>query len=334
MSSATWTGRRHPSGDIVGRSAAIRRLLARAAQFGPTTLSVMLIGETGTGKELFAREIHRQSGRAGPLVDVNVAAIPRDLFEGELFGHRRGAFTGAVTERDGLTMASNGGTLFLDETTSLPYEMQGKLLRVLDTGEVRRVGDTTKRKADLRVVAACDTTVAHKVDRGEFRSDLYHRLTEVVLNIPPLRERPEDIAPIARYYAERGGKILSPEGIQFLESAEWPGNVRQLKATVKRAVHIARFEQIDQAVLREAFQLGRQNGAEEFPELRFVKDDPMSRSRLLELCRSLHWRTDEITQAMGVSRATFFRRMRALGLSVPRGGLGMNRLFGSEQNFP
>lgn len=209
----------------------------------PTAATVLINGESGTGKEVIARTIHRNSTRAKrPWVAVNCAAIPENLLESEMFGHVKGSFTGAVADKVGLFEAANGGTLFLDEISSMPLILQGKLLRVLQEKEIRRVGGTKSIPVDVRVIAASNANLEEAVVKGTFRSDLYYRFAVITIDIPPLRKRPEDIVPLARHFIqterpnERSVPEISAEAIKILESYSWPGNVRELENAIKHAL--------------------------------------------------------------------------------------------------
>ena len=209
----------------------------------PTAATVLINGESGTGKEIIARTIHRNSTRAKrPWVAVNCAAIPENLLESEMFGHVKGSFTGAVADKEGLFEAANGGTLFLDEISSMPLILQGKLLRVLQAKEIRRVGGTKSIPVDVRVIAASNANLEEAVVKGTFRSDLYYRFAVITIDIPPLRKRPDDIIPLARHFirAEYGSAGPAPEisadAAKALIAYEWPGNVRELENAIKHAL--------------------------------------------------------------------------------------------------
>jgi DNA-binding NtrC family response regulator len=230
---------------IIGSSPALRQTLDQAARVAPLRdLTVLIGGETGTGKELLARAVHYGSPRAGdPFVEVNCAAIPSNLLESELFGHERGAFTGAVAAKPGLFEIAHGGTLFLDEIGTLPLELQPKLLRALETRSIRRVGGQQSRQVDVRVVAASHVDLGQAVRQGEFREDLYYRLNVVTLVLPPLRAREGDVELLARTFVERiatsyGLPVpeLSQETRTALRAHRWPGNVRELRNVLERAV--------------------------------------------------------------------------------------------------
>ena len=230
-------------GEIIGRSEAMTHLLHELRVVADTDLPVLLLGETGVGKELFAHRLHRQSRRAAkPLVHVNCAALPETLAESELFGHARGAFSGAVSERPGRFEAADGGTLFLDEVGELPLTIQAKLLRTLQNGEIQRLGADRPRKVDVRVIAATNRNLRERVAEGSFRADLYHRLSVYPIPIPPLRERGADVLLLAgRFLEQNRARLglrslrLSPEAQAALRRYGWPGNVRELEHVISRA---------------------------------------------------------------------------------------------------
>lgn len=231
-------------GDIIGTSPALLEVFRKVEKVSTTDISVLITGETGTGKELIAAEIHRRSPRAnGPFVVVNCGAIPENLMESELFGHVRGAFTGAVTTRTGRFQAANGGTLFLDEIGELPLPLQVKLLRALQERVVTKVGDTKAEKVDIRVVAATHRNLEELIKVGQFREDLFYRLNVVNLHLPPLRERGDDLAVLAKFLLEKytkeyGAKVkgFTPNALIAINKYEWPGNVRQLENRIKKAL--------------------------------------------------------------------------------------------------
>jgi two-component system response regulator HydG len=239
---------------ILGESDALKQALERAALVIPhATVTLLLTGETGTGKELLARAIHYNGPRRdAPFVDVNCAAIPETLLESELFGHEKGAFTDATTTKPGLFEVASRGTLFLDEIGHLPLALQGKLLRALEERSVRRVGGTRSIPVDVRIIAATHVDLAAAVTRGEFRQDLYYRLNVVPLSLPPLRERREDILPLARAFLSRFSKEyglpqpkLTPATERALAAHPWAGNVRELRNVIERAVLLHRGGVLD-----------------------------------------------------------------------------------------
>ncbi len=235
-------------GDLIGQSAALRHIVSQIDLVAPTEASVLILGDTGTGKELVAREIHRRSPRhERPLVRVNCASIPKELFESEFFGHVKGAFTGAIKDRSGRFETAEGGTLFLDEIGEVPLDMQGKLLRALQEKRYERLGEDRTRLADVRVISATNRDLKKEVAIGRFREDLYYRLNVFPIQVVPLRERKEDIPLLAKHFVELSVKELrcatprlTRAGVSGLQNYDWPGNVRELRNVIQRAVILAR----------------------------------------------------------------------------------------------
>jgi transcriptional regulator of aromatic amino acid metabolism len=227
---------------MIGESAPMRELKLLVRQYAPTKLSLLICGETGTGKELVARAIHEQSGRPGAFIPVNCGSIPRDLVESELFGHERGAFTGAHAPRRGVFQEADGGTLFLDEIGELPLALQPRLLRALETGAVRPVGADRELRVNVRVVAATHVDLQGAVGRGHFRQDLYFRLAAAVIDTPPLRARPSDLRPLAEKFLEleAPGVCISDAALEKLAQHPWPGNVRELRNVLNSQIDAAR----------------------------------------------------------------------------------------------
>jgi transcriptional regulator with GAF, ATPase, and Fis domain len=236
--------------EIVGTSAALQRVLSLVSKVAPTDASVLITGETGTGKELVARAIHRRSQRSSkPFVSVNCAAIPRDLIASELFGHEKGSFTGAVQRRVGRFELADGGTIFLDEVGELPKETQIALLRVLQEREFERVGGTRSIQTNVRVVAATNRDLRAATAAGTFRSDLFYRLNVFPLEVPPLRDRREDIPELVKYFIDRcandvGKNItgINNKSLELLQSYPWPGNIRELQNVIERSVILCESE--------------------------------------------------------------------------------------------
>ena len=323
--------------DIVGASPAMQRILKLVARVAPTDSTVLLLGETGTGKELIARSLHVQSGRArGPFVPVNVSAIPESLVESELFGTRRGAFTGASSDRAGLVEQADGGTLFLDEIGEMPLGTQAKMLRFLESHEVRRLGDSVTRLVNARLVAATHRDLRAQVEAGRFREDLYYRLNVVRIELPPLRDRRGDIGLLASYFlariAERQGRaglVFSPEAMDLLERYDYPGNVRQLENAIEHAVTLVEGSTIRPrdlpAELRTPRMLeGHEASAAAAAASRPAEDrDTWSLAdverehirRVLEIHRG---NATSAARQLGISRTTLWRKLRAYG--IPRTG--------------
>lgn len=229
---------------IIGRSKIIQQTITLAQKIAPTSSTVLLLGETGTGKEVFAKAIHNGSNRKdGPFVAINCSAFTKDLLEGELFGHKAGAYTGATNDKKGLIETADGGTLFQDEICEMNLDLQAKLLRVVESGEFIKLGDTKVTRVSVRIIAATNRDLQKEVTEGHFREDLFYRLNTFTLSLPPLRERKEDIKELASYFlktfSQREGKSLSgisPDALQALEAHSWKGNIRELRNVMERAV--------------------------------------------------------------------------------------------------
>jgi two-component system nitrogen regulation response regulator NtrX len=322
---------------MVGESPAIRALRAQIEQAAPSNGRVLIFGENGTGKELVARSIHLQSLRAaGPFVEVNCAAIPEDLIESELFGHTKGAFTGALVARKGKFELADGGTLFLDEIGDMSLKTQAKVLRVLQEQKVEPVGGSASVVVDVRVIAATNKDLAEAIRRGTFREDLFFRLNVIPFEVPPLRERRDDIPLLARHFvrdlsAEYGKrpKELSPAALELLAAQPWPGNVRELRNTIERVVIMTGGDRIGPehlpapiaafAAAPAASPAPTPAGAvRDFPSLAEAREDFEKRYilRRYEECGGNMSRTAE---ALRVERSNLYRKMKSYGL-LPRRG--------------
>ena len=297
---------------VVAASPAIRDLLSQAAIVAGTSSSVVITGETGSGKEVFARLLHSNSPRENkPFVAVNVAALPPELLESELFGHVKGSFTGALSTTEGLFGEANGGTLFLDEIGEMPLPLQAKLLRVLQEREVRRVGETRARKVDVRVMCATHRDVQALVRDGRFREDLYYRLKVFSLAVPALRERVEDIVPLARLFAERLGVPrleLSPAARAALERYGWPGNVRELSNAVEHAVAFAQGGPIDVAHLPEELRSPPAKAAVS-ASLRSLAE--VERDHVHHVLAACSGNQVLAAKVLGIGRSTLWRKLQA-----------------------
>ncbi len=287
---------------------AIRRARELIERYAPTNLSILLVGATGTGKELLARHIHVRSGRRGRFVPVNCGAMPRDMAEGLLFGFERGAFSGAVKRHRGHVECADGGTLFLDELLSLSVEGQAKLLRALDTGEVQRLGEESARYFDVRVVGAVQGDVEERITGGALRRDLYERVAGVVIELPPLVDRPEDVLPLARHFAAARGQTLEPGAAEALVRHSWLGNVRELRHVIDRAGCLVENGTLPPAAVREAIALGA-------PASRH-SGGTITREGLVLLAETCGWNAEGLARALGMSRTTFFRELRCAGLTL------------------
>ncbi len=257
---------------FIASSPSMKKVCDTIQKVGPTPATVLINGESGTGKEVVARTIHKASTRAdGPWVAVNCAALPENLLESEMFGHVKGAFTGAYADKEGLFEAANGGTLFLDEISSMPLVLQGKLLRVLQEREIRRVGGNKAIPVDVRVIAASNADLEKAVANGTFRSDLYYRFAVITIDIPPLRERPEDIIPLALHFVrtETDGDepvpTITPEAARVLTSYEWPGNVRELENAIRHALTFLQDGDITVDLLPPKIQMQKPSSAATVP---------------------------------------------------------------------
>jgi transcriptional regulator with GAF, ATPase, and Fis domain len=316
---------------ILGRSPALARVLQRVSQVAPTSTSVLLLGETGTGKELLAQAIHDRSPRkAGAFVKVNCAALPASLIETELLGHEKGAFTGAIAAHPGRFELADGGTLFLDEIADLAVELQSKLLRVLQDGEVQRLGSTRTRKVDVRLVAATNQDLERAIAEGRFRRDLYYRLNVFPITIPPLRERKEDIPLIAWAFIERrqpslGRRIeqIPRDVMDALVAYDWPGNVRELENVLERALILSpgkalQLEDPLRAPGPAALAGGASPAALTGPDHSF---DAVAREHIRAVLERCAWRINGpggAAEVLAVHPNTLRSRMKRLGLSRPQ----------------
>lgn len=300
-----------PSGEIVTRNRQMLGQLDLASRVAESTLSVLIEGESGTGKEVFAQLIHEKSSRAQkPFVKVNCAALPEQLLESELFGHVRGAFTGAVKDRQGRFEVADEGTLFLDEVAEFPPSIQAKLLRVLQSKEFERVGESQTRKVDVRVIAATNRNLEEALKEGTFREDLYYRLNAVRLKLPPLRDRPEDIPLLIQQFLQKFSKgalvELAPEAMKALRAYRWNGNVRELENVIERSVLLSQNGTIRLQHLPE--------------EIRMILDQP-SNSMSLEEIEKIHIKRvlqyakdyDEAARLLGIDPATLWRKRKKYG---------------------
>ena len=317
---------------LIGRSEAFQRMLALVARVAPSRATVLLLGESGTGKELVARAVHEASPRAGkPLVAVDCSSLPETLFESELFGHERGAFTGASTAKGGLVEAASGGTLFLDEVGDIPLPMQVKLLRLLETGTYRRVGSTELRHADIRVVSATHRDLERMVAEGRFREDLYYRLCTFPIQLPSLRERTGDVALLAPALLQRVAAPrrlqLSPAALAVLEAQDFPGNVRELRNLLERTALLCDGERIEAEHVREAIATGRRPALRPAapPGLPALTDGPggapdgrpadlktLERAALREMVERHTGSRSDLAERLGISERSLYRKLKTL----------------------
>ncbi len=337
---------------LIGRSPAMQEIYRTLARLMPTDLTVMITGESGTGKELVARALHDYGKRKGkPFVAVNVAAIPRELIESELFGHEKGSFTGAVSRSSGRFEQANGGTLFLDEIGDMPMEAQTRLLRVLQEGEYSTVGGRTAIQSNVRVIAATHHDLKRLIRRGMFREDLYFRLNVVPIRLPALRERTEDIAELVRHFLGRAAneglpwKIIEPDALELLQQHSWPGNVRELENMMRRLAALYSEENINRDVIRAELNDG-QDATESTTSSGGLSDAVDAHIRayfhahdgalpaaglynriLKEVERPLIMQTLQVTrgnqvkasEVLGLNRNTLRKKIRELGIPIIKG---------------
>ena len=308
--------------NIIGNSAAMQRIIDNVRQVAPTRATVSITGESGTGKELIAQAVHQLSGRTGRFVPVHCAALPETLLESELFGHEKGAFTGATEQRKGRFELADGGTLFLDEIGEIPLSTQVKLLRVLETRCFERIGGVDTIEVDTRVVTATNRDLAAMVEEGTFREDLYYRLDVVTIHLPPLRERTEDIPPLVNhylaYFAKENGRpemTISESAMSALCSYPWPGNIRELKNCVERMVVLTRSNTIDldnvPINIREKLTPGISKTILSSSSCDLERNEKMLISRALEECGGNRTKAAE---KLGISRRTLHRKLTLYGI--------------------
>ena len=318
-------GNRFDRGNLIGRSEGMTKLLETVAQVAPSEATVLITGESGTGKEMIAEAIHFNSARkGGSFVKINCAAITETLLESELFGHEKGAFTGADRRKEGKFRQAEGGTIFLDEVSEMSPGMQVKLLRVIQERELTRVGGEETIKVDVRVIAATNRDLLHDVDAGRFREDLYYRLNVVTVNVPPLRERKEDIPLIAQHYlklfAEKNTKNIrgfTPQAMDKLLKYAWPGNVRELINAVERSVVLSRSEYLDEAEISLLFREKAAPGDAPVPEKGISETSPLEdveREMIVKTLESVHGNKSEAARRLGITRRTLHLKLKKYGM--------------------
>jgi len=306
-------------GGLIARSPAMVQIFRLIDNLQQSDATVLITGESGTGKEVVARAIHEHSARRdGPFVAINCGALPGELLESELFGHVRGAFTGAHRDRVGRFEAANGGTLFLDEVADLPVLLQVKLLRVLQEKTFERVGESQTRRSDVRIVAATNVDLRRAMLEGSFREDLYYRLRVVPIELAPLRRRREDIEPLARHLlarvSARNGRALelSPDTVRAMLDYAWPGNVRELENALEYALAVCRGQTLHREDLPPEVIGGEAPVSS--TEIRPPAQNAEDRAHLVAALERNQWRRDETARSLGLSRTTLWRKMRELGL--------------------
>ena len=325
-------------GRIIGESVALKKMLVRLEAVAQTNASVLIQGESGVGKELVAHSIHSRSPRSkGPLVKVNCASIPHELFESEFFGHVKGAFTGAHRDRVGRFQLADGGTIFLDEVGEIPLDLQSKLLRVLQESEYERVGDDRTHTVDVRVIAATNRDLEREVAAGRFREDLYYRLSVFPIDVPALRERGDDVVQLAHHFLERTCQdfghpplALSRQQAALLLRYDWPGNIRELKNVIERAVILSRGKVLrldlamaDILAVPQVAVATVSQGEDQEHVLSDAQIREIERNNMLSALRMTQWRVsgpEGAAKLLGLKPSTFADRMRKYGIARPNGG--------------
>lgn len=296
------------------QSASMKAVLRTVERVAPSDVSVLITGESGTGKEVVADLLHALSPRSkGPFIKINCAALPRELIESELFGSMKGAYTGAQADRDGLFRQAEGGTLLLDELSEMPADTQSKLLRVLEEKEYRPVGGRTSFKADCRIIATTNRIVEDAIREGKLREDLFYRINRILLNLPPLRERREDILPLAtaflKRYAAQAGRVIngfSPAAAERLKKHDWPGNVRQLQNEVQRAVLMCDVRAVDIDDLSVTAP-----GVASSPENNLTLMEAMERNTILQMLKNTQGNKFETARRLGIGRQTLYNKIKS-----------------------
>ncbi|ODA40897.1 sigma 54-interacting transcriptional regulator [Desulfosporosinus sp. BG] len=320
---------------IIGKSNALHEILRQIVLVAPLDTSVLITGESGTGKELIAREIHARSKRVGhPMIKINCAAIPKNLFESEFFGHVRGAFTGAHKDREGFFQIADRGTLFLDEVSEIPLELQGKLLRVLQEGEYQRVGEEKVRKVDVRIISATNRDLGREVTAGRFREDLYYRVNVFPFLLPPLRDRKEDISLLVNHFLaltsrriNRPKPPLTPSDIESLTQYDWPGNIRELQNVIERAVITSHLGKLDSGI-SSITHLGVSPTAPSVhtkghidkrsiltdAEIRQLERENMIKA--LRVCNGKIYGPRSASEKLGIKPTTLISRLKKMGITL------------------
>ena len=310
--------------NILGRSGALLQVLDTAARAARTHSTVLIRGETGTGKELLARAIHFNSSRKHrPLITINCAAIPKELLESELFGHKRGAFTGAIGEKRGKIETADGGTIFLDEIGEMPLELQVKLLRLIEEGEIEKIGSEVRNQVDVRIIAATHRDLQAMIEDGTFREDLYYRLVVIPLLLPPLRERMEDIPDMVQYFFRKSRQkndrpelVMAPALLPYFARYRWPGNVRELENVVERMVVLARGDEITVQDLPEF--LRRERAGVEALEIDLppqgVSLEAIEKELIVKALERCGWNQTQAARYLDISRKTLIYRMERHGI--------------------
>jgi DNA-binding NtrC family response regulator len=318
-----------PPAELITRSPRMQEIVGVLERVAASNVSVLLTGESGTGKDLLARTLHQLSPRRdGPFVDVNCAALSESLLEAELFGHEKGSFTGATTARPGLAEAADGGTLYLDEVAEMPPALQAKLLRMTEDRTLYRVGGRQRIRVDIRIVAATNRQIASEIASGQLREDLYYRLAGVEIVVPPLRERPEDVEPLALHYlrqatrqAGRGPTLVTPEAVAALRNYRWPGNVRELRNLMERLALLVseddiRADHLSQAILGGA--VAGNGGGVPAPSRGELSLKQMERERIRSVLAEESWHHLRAAERLGMPVRTLYRKIKAYSIARPQ----------------
>ena len=309
---------------IIGRSPELLKILNTVGRVSQTDASVLILGESGTGKELIAEAIHMNSTRRGAnFVKVNLGGIPSTLFETEMFGHKKGAFTDAINDRVGRFETANRGTIFLDEIGDLPLNNQVKLLRVLQEGSFEKIGATETQTTDVRLISATNRDLRQLVENGQFREDLFYRINLITITLPPLRERPEDISPLVRHFIDnlkmlykRPDINVSIEALNWLKNLTWTGNIRELKNLVERVVLMSPIDAITIDDFRNQIQITpRKTGDSPLPPVGSMTLDDMEKNMIIKALEFHNNNISKVAQTLGLSRAALYRRLEKYGLS-------------------
>jgi two-component system nitrogen regulation response regulator NtrX len=331
---ASLRGMVHKDDEMISSSPAMRKLQEQIRIVAPTNASVLITGENGTGKELVARSIHYYSQRRDkPFVEINCAAIPEELIESELFGHERGAFTGAVAQKKGKFDLADGGTIFLDEIGDMSLKTQAKVLRILQERKFERVGGTRTLEVDVRIIAATNKVLEEEIRSGHFREDLFYRLNVVPFTVPPLRERKDDIPPLVGHFLElfcrrEGGerKMIVPEAVALLKNYEWPGNVRELKNIIERLVimtpggtiavnHIPAY--ISAGETPREIVMGKAGSAPEFSSLREAREE-FEKEFIIQKLEENDWNITKTAEAIELERSNLHRKIKSYGIDLKK----------------
>jgi transcriptional regulator with GAF, ATPase, and Fis domain len=321
-------------GDLMGETSCMRLVELQIERVAPTDATVLILGDSGTGKELVARELHRRSGRSDrPLIRINCASVPRELYESEFFGHVKGAFTGAIKDRAGRFEAADGGTLLLDEVGEIPLTLQSKFLRVLQERQYERVGDERTRTVDVRIIAATNRDLKKEVEEGRFREDLYYRLNVFPIKVPPLRDRKEDIPLLARHFLQQAAvrlhlplPTLTESNLRVLRSYHWPGNVRELQNATERALILAQngvlhFDLPAEGSRHSLFlTLDNPTDADQPPVLSDAEMQLRDRENISVALRRSDWKIHGrggAAELLGIKPTTLVSRIKKLGLKRP-----------------